>query len=1043
MGFSEDLSLRITGDSKEAQAAVSDLGNRLADAFNQPEDALEQFGEQLEKWLTNPFLIATAAVGTFVVAGLEVVATLRDWAEHAAETGEGIRELSYKMNDTVENVSAVGAAVKASGSSFETLGNASFMLQQRLGENFAKVSGALRQVGIDVAAFQASAPSEQILMLSDAFRNLPAGINVAQAAFELFGRQGRELLPQLMQPLREMTDQARELGLVWSQQDAQAAEDFEDKTRLLDEAFERMRDRIGMAFLPVLDALVTSLLKNKDAVADVAVGAGLLKTAVEVAIPVVKTWFDVQVTGLKVLVDMGRYLPILGDVIGQAADQFGALGDALRKAAQRHEEEERAAEAARKALDDWFTKTQAETEALRKQLGVSGEYVDKLNAVKKAVADLEPATKAQIDAALKLGESEGKVDEALGLVAGTTREYKRELEDQKRAQDEATKADKERAKALEDFNEKTVIFAGSSRAENEILAGRINILKDLAPPWKSLDGAIKETGVGVDWIIKHGGPNIVKALDVSVPADQWKKFHEQLDGFAQSLTRLAQVTGGTFSGLVKGIAEIVTAWDMAAKAADNFKKATSAAGKALALVQGVTAVAAATQGGGAKGIAGGALTGAEMGAMFGPIGLGVGAAVGALIGAVRGHGNETKTDREALAKQLGFSDLGGLYADLEKLGEQGQKLADIGMHVVGKHDQAANEQWMKEVSQFYDDLKKKQQDLLNSLTDLDQKFAALGASVPDDLDSIIQGLIAAGHTKEAQQGIDDLTAAYTKYTDAVAATEAFKTIEQEMKDVGLTADDMNAKFRQARDEEAARTIAKDWKDLAPYVQDVNVLGDKFLAQIQQMVIDARSYETAIPESMKPVIQNLIDQGKLLDANGEKLTDMSALNFEEDPLQKSMDVLNQTMQDIRDVLKHLFDGVSNSGVQAAEDVGRALRDNIPSDIDVNVHPRFGQPSGGADLGDVPIADSPLRSVLRGGLVRVNPGDVVGMPHLTPGFGGIHFGDINVSGAAGTDSDSLRRMARDLRIYMTKEMQSAAARGEFAMPASGVRTNVSAR
>lgn len=139
-------------------------------------------------------------------------------------------------------------------------------------------------------------------------------------------------------------------------------------------------------------------------------------------------------------------------------------------------------------------------------------------------------------------------------------------------------------------------------------------------------------------------------------------LHRLLDGWADTMTQLAQVSGDSFGGAIKEIAEIIVSWDAAAKAADAYTAATTKAGKAIALVQGATAIAAATGSGSrAKRTAGGALTGMEMGmAIAGPWGAVVGAGVGALVGWVRGANAAEKQmnkTRQAFVDGAGGLDL--------------------------------------------------------------------------------------------------------------------------------------------------------------------------------------------------------------------------------------------------------------------------------------------------------------------------------------------------------------------------------------------------
>lgn len=100
-------------------------------------------------------------------------------------------------------------------------------------------------------------------------------------------------------------------------------------------------------------------------------------------------------------------------------------------------------------------------------------------------------------------------------------------------------------------------------------------------------------------------------------------------------------------------------------------------------------------------VARGASTGAQVGSFFGPLGTGIGAGIGALGGVIAGHQNDTKGAREDFAKKLGFENLGALYEALDRMGPQGQALRNTALNVVGRHDQAGNQQWMNGVIQLF------------------------------------------------------------------------------------------------------------------------------------------------------------------------------------------------------------------------------------------------------------------------------------------------------------------------------------------------------
>ncbi len=178
------------------------------------------------------------------------------------------------------------------------------------------------------------------------------------------------------------------------------------------------------------------------------------------------------------------------------------------------------------------------------------------------------------------------------------------------------------------------------------------------------------------------------------------RFHEELNTWGNDLSNLAAAFDGKLGRVVTAIAQVVTAWNAAAKAADSYraasmktgssgsgagqagaevagvegaifsgkdyataKKQVDRMGQALAIAQGITAIAQATKGGGIQGILGGALSAAEMGnAIAGPWGAAVGAGVGAIIGALRT--DHTLGDLKRTGKAWGVSLSDGLLKQL-------------------------------------------------------------------------------------------------------------------------------------------------------------------------------------------------------------------------------------------------------------------------------------------------------------------------------------------------------------------------------------------
>jgi hypothetical protein len=147
----------------------------------------------------------------------------------------------------------------------------------------------LKALNLNFADFKALTPDQQILQLSNSFRDLPEGTNKATVAFDLFGRQGKDMIPLLMKPMGDLVAKARELGVTWTDEAAKGAEEFEMQSNTLKLALEGVQMQIGRALLPALTQLLGSILSNKDTMSGLAAGGQAIAQVFA---------FVVQVTGI-------------------------------------------------------------------------------------------------------------------------------------------------------------------------------------------------------------------------------------------------------------------------------------------------------------------------------------------------------------------------------------------------------------------------------------------------------------------------------------------------------------------------------------------------------------------------------------------------------------------------------------------------------------------------------------------------------------------------------------------------------------------------
>lgn len=83
----------------------------------------------------------------------------------------------------------------------------------------------------------------------------------------------------------------------------------------------------------------------------------------------------------------------------------------------------------------------------------------------------------------------------------------------------------------------------------------------------------------------------------------------------------------------------------------------------------------------------------------GPVGGLVGAGIGSVTGYLQGRTNDAKNEREKFAQSLGLADSTALWQRLDSTlpADQATELRDRALNRIGKHDMAANAQWMRDV----------------------------------------------------------------------------------------------------------------------------------------------------------------------------------------------------------------------------------------------------------------------------------------------------------------------------------------------------------
>lgn len=220
---------------------------------------------------------AMKQIGVAVAAGLAAAATaigvgIKKTLAEADELGKA----AQKFGIPVEQLSALKHAADLSDVSLETLGTGLRKLSQNMQQVAAGAKGpaaeSFRALGISVTDANGKLKSNQdvLLELADKFEGTQDGANKTALAMNILGRSGTELIPLLnagASGIREMMQEAKQLGIVIDSQTAKAAETFNDNLTRLKSAFDGIIIQVTAALAPALADLsdrFIEIVKNGD-----------------------------------------------------------------------------------------------------------------------------------------------------------------------------------------------------------------------------------------------------------------------------------------------------------------------------------------------------------------------------------------------------------------------------------------------------------------------------------------------------------------------------------------------------------------------------------------------------------------------------------------------------------------------------------------------------------------------------------------------------------------------------------------------------------
>lgn len=275
------------------------------------------------------------SVAGLLAAGLSINA-FKGLLEGVVASAAGLEDLATQAGTTVEALSGLSSVGKFSDMGADQIAAAMNKLTKNLTsvtEESAGTGKAIRAMGLDVQAFGALKPEEQMMTVAKSLATFEDGASKSAVAMALWGKEGAKMLPFL----KDLADVGDLQAKVTTEQAAAAAA-YDDNLTRITSSSEAWKTELVMGMIPALDNAAQAYL-------DVMNGTGGLRDEVRQlntdgsiaewtrnAIKGVTYVMDVF-SGLKAVVkSVGSYW---GALAATATETVSGLGAAAARATKR------------------------------------------------------------------------------------------------------------------------------------------------------------------------------------------------------------------------------------------------------------------------------------------------------------------------------------------------------------------------------------------------------------------------------------------------------------------------------------------------------------------------------------------------------------------------------------------------------------------------------------------------------------------------------------------------------------------------------------
>jgi hypothetical protein len=790
------------------------------------------------------------------------VSTLTDLGSEALRTAGTLVDLSNKTGLSTDTIQRMQFVAKQSGTDMTVFADAAFKMGVNIAEGTQKARHGAESLGLSWKDLRAASPDAQFAMVVEALERMEDPQRRNEAAVALFGKTAKEILPAIVDGYTRIAKEATVAG------DAQI--------RALDaagDAWDRWKDRTNKSFVGYL---------GNHALAAEALG-GLSKEEGEFILQTdrsIKTTDDFTAAMIRFYLakQKAKDIPLPTEKppvsASFAADLRAAeLGWAALTASER--EEVFTALQLGKSHDDIINKLniteevlavgkkayEAHQEAVRKAGSEAEKFSNSLANLNTIGASTD-ATIASLDGTvveglkyyLAQGASVEDLARVYGLLVPQVEAVKRAMTDEKELLKELA--------TLRNFTAKTAVESNAASLKTQVAmmqAFNAQIIANLGIETKArLEAKDLRLKATLDEFtyqqVKLGEWVADEKAKVNLNADNWQAAYAEIDAVAQQ----------RFADLV----------NIHNQALDEMRQEEMSWGKGFAtLVSGVPGLLAQafTGGGGLAGFGkalgsgvgafGGSLLTKPLTSLFNAAAPAISNTLGmTLTTAIGGAIPFIGPAIGAFAPMIlgGFKKLFGGVSEEEKKGRA--TIQDFEHQMAStltatQKLEAGNDDWKKTTIAVRDAYlatgrsEAEAEAAVKRLWDSSKKGAAETQAAIDAVNSVLQ---------EQKQDQQDLQAAIQRY--------------------GFSIEQLGPAMQKQKLDDQAKQLLNDWRLLVGSGIAISDVNAKMTSSVQDYLTLARKTGQEVPAAMRPILQSMIDQGTLLDENGNAFTDIGQLGI---------------------------------------------------------------------------------------------------------------------------------------------------------------------